>query len=90
MEGFPGQLSNFHAVEAEFLLRELDLASTFLDVAGKIANSETLQRSQQNVLKAYYTVWQLLGLIHLTDSQRDAITKKLRALKQRLQQAGVL
>jgi len=51
---------------AAFLLTDLDLAMTFLDLAAASRNPETSQRNHKNARKAYDTVLRFSSRLTLT------------------------
>ncbi len=72
----------------DFMLTDLDLAGTFLDIAETTHSDETMRRNHMNARKAYDTVLPLMEKLVLTDSERQAIVTKLNMLKSRLQAVG--
>jgi hypothetical protein len=71
-----------------FVLADLDLALTFMDVAGTSHISETTRRNHTNARTAYDTVLHLLEKLTPNAEQRRAIDAKLLILKTRLQAVG--
>jgi hypothetical protein len=72
----------------DFLLTDVDLAMTFMDVAAASHDQETVHRNHNNARKAYDTVLHLLGKMTLTAGKREEINAKLAVLKTRLQVMG--
>lgn len=72
----------------EFLLTDLDLAMTFLDLADTSTIPETVQRNRHNARRAYDAVLHHLPKLVLTISERQAIEKKLSVLRMRIETAG--
>jgi hypothetical protein len=72
----------------EFLLIDLDVASTFMDVAEKTDNEETRQRNLGNARHAYDTVLRLSAKSTLDAEQHEALDAKLTRLKTRLEAVG--
>ena len=71
-----------------FLLTDLDLAMTFMDVADSSHIEETTRRNHTNARTAYDTVLHLLQALMLNVDRRQAIDAKLAILKTRLKAAG--
>jgi hypothetical protein len=67
-----------------FLLTELDLANTFLEIARTSDRVEMKVRNIANAWKAHDAVVHLASRIGLTDSELLEITERLRAIKARL------
>ena len=72
----------------DFLLSDLDLALTFMDVADTTGIEETAHRNHENARKAYDTVLDILSRLTLKIAQRDAVESRLAVLKSRLESAG--
>jgi hypothetical protein len=72
----------------EFLLVDLDLALTFVDVAAASHIEETRHRNHHNARTAYDTVLRRLGKLTPDAGQRKAIDAKVADLKKRLQAGG--
>ena len=70
---------------AEFLITDLDLASTFMDISETSHADETIRRNHQNARKAYDTVLNLFSNLTLNNEERQTIQMKLTFLKKRLQ-----
>ena len=73
---------------AEFLITDLDLALTFMDIADTSNSAETGTRNRQNARHAYDTVREFLSKLALTASDRQAVESKLAVLKARLKAVG--
>ncbi len=71
-------------VGVEFLLTDLDVAMTFLDLAAVSHNEETTRRNYCNARTAYDTVLHLLEKLTPDAEQRKVIDAKLALLKTRL------
>ena len=69
----------------ELLMSDLDLALTFLQVAGTSSDTETRERNRQNARKAYDTVLYFLPRLHPTAQERQKIEEKLSILRTHLQ-----
>ena len=74
----------------EFLLNDLDVAMTMLDVAETTTIKETAQRNHQNARKAYDTVLRLLPQLKLDAAQQQTMDEQLSSLKNRLETLGWL
>jgi hypothetical protein len=72
-------------IGVEFLLIDLDLAMTFLDIAETSRIKETTRRNHDNARTAYDTVLRLLDKLRPSLAQRQAIDAKAAILKARLQ-----
>jgi len=72
----------------EFLLSDLDVAMTLLDVASITTIEENAQRSFQKACQAYDFVINRLSKIKLNTSQQHQFDKKLTALKARMERVG--
>ena len=86
MVGKTSHGANQHGVE--FLLIDLDLAMTFMDVAETSRTEEIIRRNQNNARKAYDTVLRLLENLRPSLTERQAVDAKLAILKMRLQGVG--
>jgi hypothetical protein len=84
------QASNWRRACAEFIMADLELAFTFLDIARTLGLTEAGRRNRKNALTAYDSVLRFLprSLPALSAAERQAIEKKLRELKKRLEQLG--
>jgi hypothetical protein len=80
--------SDLNQTGVNFLLIDLDLALTFMDVARTTRSDDTARRNHNNARKAYDTVLHLLETLDPTASERQVIDAKLAILKTRLQAAG--
>jgi hypothetical protein len=81
----------FHAVNqkgVDFVLLDLDVGMTFMDVAEASCVDETTRRNHNNARKAYDAVLRLLDNLTPSLSERQAIDAKLAILKARLQAVG--
>jgi hypothetical protein len=74
----------------EFLLVDLDVALTFMDVAETTEFRETAERNHKNARKAYDMVVSKLGEVRPTEAQQSALEHKLALLRARLQDVGQL
>jgi hypothetical protein len=72
----------------QFLLVDLDLAMTFMDVAETSRLEDTKHRNHKNARKAYDAVLQHLEKLKPDAGQRRVIDAKLARLKTRLEAAG--
>ena len=72
----------------EFLLSDLDVAMTLLDVASTTTVEETAQRNHQNARKAYDVIAVQLSKVKLNASQEHEPDEKVAALKARLESIG--
>ena len=72
----------------EFLLTDIGVAMTFMDVAETTNIEETVIRNHANARKAHDTVLDFLAKWALTPSDRQAVESRLAVLKARLEAAG--
>jgi hypothetical protein len=72
----------------EFVLNDLDLALTFMDVADVSRNQETVIRNHNNARTAYDTVLRLLRNLTPDALQQHTIDTKLALLTKRLLAVG--
>jgi hypothetical protein len=72
----------------QFLLGDLDLALTFIEVAEVSGLQDTKDRNYKNARKAYDTALHLLEKLKPDAGQRQVIDAKLARLKTRLEAAG--
>ena len=71
-----------------FLLTDLDLAMTFMDVADASRIDERKSQNHTNARTAYNTVLRLLEKLTPNTDERRVIDVKLAILKMRLQAVG--
>jgi hypothetical protein len=71
-----------------FLLADLDVALTFMDISETTHSEETAHRNHNNARKAYNTVLHLSERLVPSASERQVIDAKLGILKARLQAVG--
>jgi len=71
-------------IGVKFILTDLDLALTFLDVAANSTDPEVVRRNYDNALKAYTTVVDLLERLSPDEQQRHEIEAKLTIVRARL------
>jgi hypothetical protein len=91
-EGKPSaeNMDDAKRIGAEFIMTDLELAFTFLEIAGTSCVTATVRRNQKNARTAYDAVLRFLprSLPALSAIERGAIEEKLRKLKNRLEQLG--
>jgi hypothetical protein len=94
MKGIKGMISSRENVEqsqrvaVQFLIAELNVGMTFLDVAGVTARGDTRTRNEQNARTAYETVVRLLPRVAPTRHEFPDLYSKLGELRDRLQALG--
>jgi hypothetical protein len=71
-----------------FVLLDLDVGMTFMDVAEASCVEETTRRNHNNARKAHDAVLRLLENLTPSLSERQAIDAKLAILRDRLQAVG--
>jgi hypothetical protein len=74
----------------EFLLIDLDVALTFMDVAKTTEFRGTAERNHKNARNAYDTVVEKLREVTPTAAQQALLDEKLAALRTRLEAVGQL
>jgi hypothetical protein len=82
---------NFHELNEaglKFLLIDLDVALTFMDLAQTSDSEETTRRNHHNARKAYDTVLRISERLVPDAGHQQALDAKLAVLKTRLQSAG--
>lgn len=82
------EFRDFTQTRVDFLLADLDLAMTFLDVAKTSMLERTKRRNYHNARAAYDTVMHLLEALEPNLEQNQAIDAKLGRLKIRLMAVG--
>ncbi len=87
--GNSGELSAaLNRTGVEFLITDLDLGCTFMDVAQTSWIKETVTRNHKNARRAYDTVVRLLVKLELDKTTYQILEAKLTDLKARLEAAG--
>lgn len=71
----------------DFLIEDLELALTFLEVAETTRDPETARRNRDNALKVYNIVVGKLGIVRANADQQALLNTKLRWLRLRLSTA---
>ena len=84
------QIGDWRRGGAEFLIADLELAFTFLEIARTSWVTKTARRNQKNARTAYNAVLRFLPrcLPALSAAEGQAIENNLRKLKNRLEQLG--
>ena len=88
MRNWQENFSDLSQSGVSFLLTDLDLAMTFMDVADASRIEETTRRNHTNARTAYDTVVHLLEKLTPNADQRQAIDAQLTILKTRLEAIG--
>ena len=88
MRNWQENFSDLSQSGVSFLLTDLDLAMTFMDVADASRIEETTRRNHTNARTAYDTVLHLLEKLSPNADQRQAIDAQLTILKTRLEAIG--
>ena len=78
-------ISELNATALQFLLIDLDLGMTFMDVAKASRIEQTIHRSHENARRALDTVLHLSQKLNLDEEERRTIDVKLTLLKARLE-----
>lgn len=76
-------------IGTEFLLTELEMASTFLQVASQTANEDVRKRNEGNALKAYKTILRMRGMVLIAPEPRTRLERGLAELERQLTARGV-
>jgi hypothetical protein len=84
------QQASFKRSGAEFILADLELAFTFLDVACSSLVADTACRNQENARQAYDSILRFLprSIDALSAAERQHVQDKLEELKSRLELLG--
>jgi len=90
MADVPQIIFDCHRACARFLLVDLDVGITFLEIAETSRNEETARRNRNNALIAYRSSVQFLPRLKLTAVEDRAIKGKLYRLKARLELLGTI
>ena len=88
MHGTRFDLRGANRLGVQFLLIDLGLALTFLNIASTSVNLETTQRNWKHARKAHDAVAHLLPRLTTTDEELQFIEKELSALRIRLKAVG--
>ena len=88
MRNWQENFSDLNQSGVSFLLTDLDLAMTFMDVADASRIEETTRRNHTNARTAYDTVVHLLEKLTPNADHRQAIDAQLTILKTRLEAIG--
>jgi hypothetical protein len=88
MPDAPEEVTQARNTGVDFLLADLDLALTFMEVAAVSGSEETRKRNQEKAHEACQTVLRLLDTVRPEAPQRAAISQKLALLKERLEKVG--
>jgi hypothetical protein len=81
-------IAQSNRIGLEFLLADLDLAQTFLNVAEVTVIEDARTRNRENAREAYQTVVRLLPRIVLKLEDREELNRRLLALKSQLEELG--
>jgi len=84
------QAGDWRRAGAKFIIADLGLAFTFLEIARDSSVTETVRRNQKNARAAYKAVLRLLPrcLPALSVAELQAVEDNLRKLKNRLEELG--
>ena len=82
--------ASFRRSGAEFILADLDLAFTFLDIASTSQVADTACRNQENARAAYDMVLRFLprSIAALSAAELQTVQDKLEVLRSRLELLG--
>jgi hypothetical protein len=79
---------DINTLGVKFVMIDLDLAHTFMDVADTSSVQETITRNHENARTAYETIVKFLRKFTPNALQQRTIDAKLGLLKERLLKAG--
>jgi hypothetical protein len=85
---FPNDRDREDATGTDFLLTDVDLALTFMDIADTTTIEETAHRNRARALQAYNSVLHFLSRPALRHIDRHSIEIRLATLKARLDAVG--
>jgi hypothetical protein len=83
-------LEESNRVGVQFLLADLAIALTFLNVADATHSPESRSRNHQNAVLAYQTVVRLIRRLTPSAEEHEELHAKLAILKSRLAAIGLL
>ena len=92
--GNPWKSSRYETIEeanragAQFLIADVTVALTFLDIADVTSSEETKTRNRRHARSAYDTVHRLLPRIYPSEEQFAILREKLKTLRNRLVDVG--
>ena len=81
--------AEFHKTGMGFLIADLELGLTFMDVAGTSTDADTARRNHANARTAYETVLGMKSRVALTPAEEALVNDKLDLLKARLDDASL-
>jgi hypothetical protein len=81
--------ADFNACGTEFLLRQLELALTFMDLAATSASAEHAQSARTRAAHAHQTVVRFLPNVRPELREKQIIQRHLTRLESRLMVAGM-
>jgi hypothetical protein len=85
MLDLPSTIASSTRSQIEFLLIDIDLAFTFLNIASATENPETRERNQRNARTAYDSVARLASRPILSVSNMDLVWERMAHLKRALE-----
>ena len=88
MVRFPDDRDRAETAATDFLVTDLDLALTFMDIAETTNIEETAHRNREKARRAYTTVKDFLSRPALKQVDRGSIETRLARLKARLDAVG--
>ena len=77
-----------HRIGVQFLIADLGVALTFLDVAETTRSEETRKRNRENARTAYNAVRRFLPRLSPSEEERAELEAKLSTLTSRLRELG--
>ncbi|MGC2297814.1 MAG: hypothetical protein WA476_03355 [Acidobacteriaceae bacterium] len=89
MKPFSDLWQRSNEVGVQFVMTELELAASFLDVAAYSSASHHRNQSIDNASRAYASVQHFLPRLHFTDSQAASIQAKVNQIRRRLESSQV-
>lgn len=88
MNSTPQIMYQSHRIGVQFLMADLSVALTFLNVAEVTQSEDTRRRNRQNARWAYDTVLRFLPRVSPSDEERPALQFKIVELRDRLLAVG--
>lgn len=83
-------MAESNRVGVQFLVAEIEIALTFLEVADVTRQEDVRNRNRENARVAYDTVLKLLPKVSPSECERSTLEAKLEELKKRLLALGYL
>jgi len=85
---FPDDRDRAESAATDFLVTDLDLAMTFMDIAETTSIEATAHRNREHARQAYNKVLEFLSRPMAKHIDRDSVESKMATLKARLDAVG--